>query len=179
MRIQTRRSTVATALISALIGAAAAVAVLELPGAWASRPSCPDTVMKAVSSDRPVAGAYGCFNPAVQAELQANGIDSDSAFADKVGQNGDYHFMQKTADGGYVYEYDRPGAPHDRVQAALTALGWPKITADLQRGDVGAAWHVNNDFAMAWSDITGHIQSANSQLFTFYVDGDGKITGVK
>lgn len=177
MNIELNRSTVLTALVSAACGAAAAVAVIELPGVWDSRPACPETVMKAVSSDRPVNGTYGCFNPAVQAELQANGIDSDSAFAQQVGQNGDYHFMQKTADGGYVYEYDRPKA--DRVQAALTALGWPKISGDLRRGDFTAAWHVKNDFGAAWSDITGHMQNSSSQLFTFYLDSDGKINGVK
>lgn len=178
MHIQLKRSTVVTVLVSAVFGAAAAVAVLEAPAVW-DRPACTDTVMKAVASDRPVAGTYSCFNSAVQAELSANGIDSDSAFADKVGQNGDYHFMQKTADGGYVYEYDRPGAPHDRVQAVLTALGWPKISTDLQHGDFNAAWHVTNDFGAAWSYVTGHMPSSNSQLYTFYVDGDGKISSVK
>lgn len=178
MRTPIRPVTAVTIVLSALAGGAIAVGAIELPG-LSDRPTCPETVMKAVSSDRPVAGAFECFDTPVQHELQTNGIDSDGAFATLVGQNGEYHFLHKTADGGYVYEYDRMKAPHDRVQGALSALGWPTISADVRRGDLAAAWHVRNDFRAAWSEITGQTQSPNSMLFTFYLDGDGRIAEVK
>lgn len=178
MRTPIRPVTAVIIVVSALAGAAIAVGAIELPG-LSERPTCPETVMKAVSSDRPVAGTFQCFDGAVQRELQANGVDSDTTFATVVGQNGEYHFLHKTADGGYVYEYDHMTAPHDRVQGALSALGVPNISADVRRGDFAAAWHVRTDFSGAWSEITGQTQSPSSMLFTFYLDGDGRIHQIK
>ena len=38
------------------------------------------------------------FDTDMQTGLQSIGIDSDSAFATKVGTNGDYHYVRKTQD---------------------------------------------------------------------------------
>src|ERR1051326_8246124 len=83
------------------------------------RPSCGGTVMKAVSSGEAVNGAYNCFDSDLQQGLSSAGIDSDGAFATRVAKNGSYHYLHKTEDGGYVYEYDRPQSPHNRWQAAV------------------------------------------------------------
>jgi hypothetical protein len=146
---------------------------------FADRPTCAETVMRAVSTDRTVRGTYGCFDPNMQAGLATIGIGSDGEFAQRVGQVGDYRFVHKTADGGYVYEYDRPTRPHDRLLGAVTALGVPSTSRDLRRGDVGAAWHERHDLGAAWAEITGQTQREHSQLFTFYIDHEGKISAVK
>jgi hypothetical protein len=143
------------------------------------RPACAERVMKAVSTDRTVSGTYGCFDPNMQAGLATIGIQSDQDFALRVGQAGEYRFVQKTQDGGYVYEYDRPTKPHDKVKGALEALGLPGTSRDLRRGDVGAAWNERHDFGAAWAEITGKTQNAHSQVFTFYIDGEGKVAAVK
>ena len=49
----------------------------------------------------------------------------------------------------------------------------------MERGDLSAAWHERHDLGAAWAEITGQTQRAHSQLFTFYLDGSGKISAVK
>ena len=143
------------------------------------RPSCAETVMKAVSSDKAVAGTYSCFDGSMQSGLQTIGIDSDSAFATRVGQGGQYHFVQKTADGGYVYEYVRQTRKHDQLQGAMRALGLPGTSRDVRHGDIPAALNERRDLGAAWAELTGQTQGDKSQLFTFYLDGSGKVTSVK
>jgi hypothetical protein len=180
MRIPLTRPTRPTILVfgSVMVGVLIAGGGPQVGGMW-DRPACAEKVMKAVSTDKPVAGTIGCFDHGLQNGLQTLGIDSDRSFATRVGQNGEYHFVHKTADGGYVYEYDRLTAQHDRWQGALTDLGWSKITADLKRGDLGAAWREVNDFGAAWAEVSGQTQRPQSTLFTFYLDGGGKVTSVK
>lgn len=178
VRLKPSRSAFVTVALGVIVGAAAAVGAIEVP-AMLDRPSCAETVMKAVSTDRPVHGTYQCFDSSAQAGLQSIGIDSDSAFATQVGVNGEYHYLHKTADGGYVYEYDHPRAPHDRIKGTFATLGVPAIVADLRRGDFMGAWKVPNDFRAAWSEITGASQNESSLLFTIYLDGDGRIASVK
>jgi hypothetical protein len=143
------------------------------------RPACAETVMKAVSTDHTVQGAYGCFDKGMQLGLLSIGVDSDSAFAERIGQNGDYRFLRKTQDGGYVYEYDRPTTPHDSVQGAVSALGLPQMRKDLRQGNFLAAWNVKHDLPLAWAEITGKTQNQESRLFTVYVGSDGKIDAIK
>src|SRR5438445_12540647 len=69
------------------------------------RPSCAETVVKAVSSDKAVAGTYSCFDDSMQSGLQTSRIVSDSAFATGGGQGGQYDVVQKTYAAGYVYKY--------------------------------------------------------------------------
>jgi hypothetical protein len=142
-------------------------------------PSCAETVMRAVSTDRPVAGTYNCFAGNLQLGLQSVGIDSDSAFATTIGQDGDYRLLHRTEDGGYVYEYDHPTTPHDKVKGAVVALGLTRTSADMRRGDIGAAMTVRPDLRGAWAELTGQTQHAESKLYTIYVDGQGKITAIK
>jgi len=143
------------------------------------RPPCAEKVMQAVSTDRTVNGSYDCFDVNLKSGLHTIGVDSDQTFALRIGQDGEYHFVHKTADGGYVYEYDRPLQPHDKVKGAMAALGLPKTTVDVRRGDFAAAWNERHDLGAAWAEITGQTQQAHSQLFTMYMDGDGKISAVK
>jgi hypothetical protein len=156
-----------------LVGAAP-----QIPNVW-QRPTCADTVMRAVSSTKPVHGPMSCFDSDMRTGLQQLGIDSDSTFAAHVGVNGDYHYVNKTADGGYVYEYDRALKPHDRVRGALNALGVATTTRDVRRGDLAAAVKEPHDIAAAWAEITGATQAEKSELFTFYLDGRGKVASVK
>lgn len=169
---------VATIFGGVVFGALLAGAGPQVPGFW-DRPACPETVMRAVSTDQTVHGTYACFDDSMQTGLQTIGIDSDSAFAQRVGQNGEYHFVQKTADGGYVYEYDQQTRRHDKVQGAMQALGLPGTSRDVQRGDIGAAWNERHDLGAAWAELTGRTQGAKSALFTFYLDARGKVTAVK
>lgn len=162
----------------AVFAAFFAGAAPRLPDVW-QRPTCADTVMRAVSSAQPVKGTIACFNSDMQAGLQSLGVDSDRAFASRVGVSGDYHYVEKTADGGYVYEYDRALKPHDRVRGAMAALGVQRTAADARRGDVGAALAERRDLGAAWAEITGATQNEKSELFTFYLDGAGKVTAVK
>jgi len=178
IRLPQTRGPVVTVFGGVLVGAFLAGAGPQMDRLW-DRPSCAETVMKAVSTDKTVSGSYGCFDTNLQTGLQTIGIDSDNAFALKVGQNGEYHYVHKTADGGYVYEYDRPTRPHDQVQGAISALGLPRTSRDVERGDLSAAWHERHDLGAAWAEITGQTQRAHSQLFTFYLDGSGKISAVK
>ena len=170
---------VVTVFGAAAIGALLAGAGPQLTSRFMDRPACAEKVMNAVASDQPVKGTYDCFDAGMQTGLAGLGIQSDGEFASCVGQNGDYHFVQKTADGGYVYEYDRPTQPHDKVRGALDALGVSATSRDLQRGDMGAAWGERHDVGAAWSEITGAAQRAKSTVFTFYMDGSGKVTAVK
>ena len=101
------------------------------------------------------------------------------AFATRIGQEGDYRFLHKTEDGGYVYEYDRPTAPHDQVKAAAAALGWPRTAADLRSGNFAAVFTERHDLPAAWAEITGKTQNAESRLFTIYLGADGRITAIK
>lgn len=178
MRVRLSKSFVLTVLISAGFGAGLALSASAVVSAR-DHPGCVETVMQAVSTDQPVNGSYECFDATEQAGLSSVGIDSDKAFAIRIGQKGDYHFVRKTADGGFVYEYDRPRSPHDRIKGTFAMLGAPTIAADIRRGDFLAAWSVPNDFRKAWSEITGQSQNESSELFTFYVDGNGKISTVK
>ena len=178
IRLLKNRRPVATVFGGVILGALLVGGVPQVT-AFTDRPTCAETVMRAVSTDNPVRGTYGCFTPNMQAGLASIGILSDSDFAQRVGQAGDYRFVHKTVDGGYVYEYDRPTQPHDKVRGALNALGVPGTSRDLRRGDVGAAWGERHDLGAAWAEITGQTQRAHSQVFTFYMDGDGKITAVK
>jgi hypothetical protein len=150
----------------------------QIPNMW-QRPACADTVMHAVSSSKPVHGTFACFNSDMQTGLQSIGISSDRAFAERVGTSGDYHYVNKTADGGYVYEYDRPLKPHDRVRGALAALAVTRTAADVRRGDLRAALGERPNLGAAWAEITGATQNEKSTVFTFYLDGNGKITAVK
>src|SRR5437868_989487 len=61
---------------AAIFGALLAGAGPQLPAMF-EQPKCADTVMKAVSSDRPVAGTYNCFDGSLQMGLQSVGVDSD------------------------------------------------------------------------------------------------------
>ncbi|HVH62503.1 MAG TPA: hypothetical protein VNA65_02775 [Candidatus Dormibacteraeota bacterium] len=167
-----------TLLIGGLIGAGTMLGATQVRASM-DRPTCAETVMKAVSTDKPVNGSFECFDSSYRAGLQHIGIDSDNTFASQVGKNGEYHYLHKTADGGYVYEYDRARSPHDRFKGTVSKLGLPSIVAALQRGDFYGAWHVPNDFEAAWSEITGDTQNESSELFTFYMDHSGKITFVK
>lgn len=160
------------------VGALLVGAGPRVPTMW-DRPACPETVMKAVSTDRTVNGTYSCFDDGMKTGLQSIGIDSDGAFATRVGQAGEYHFVQKTADGGYVYEYDRQTRPHDKVQGAMLALGLPGTSRDIQHGNLQAAWNERHDLGAAWAELTGQTQGARSELFTFYLDGRGQVTSVK
>ena len=178
IRLPHARRPVVAVFGGALFGAALVGAGPVVPGMW-DRPACAETVMKAVSTEQPVAGTYNCFDRSLQTGLVSVGIDSDGAFATRVGQNGEYRYLHKTEDGGYIYEYDRPMLPHDKVRAAISALGWPKTSADLRGGNFAAAWNESHDFASAWAEITGQTQKPRSQLFTFYLDGKGKIESVK
>ena len=167
-----------TVLAGALLGAAVAFAGPQVPTAL-DRPGCAETVMRAVSSDRTVSGTYDCFSGALQDGLLTIGVDSDSTFADRIGQNGEYSFLHKTADGGYVYEYDRPKTPHDRFKGAIGALAVPQMRADVRHGNFLAAWNEPHNMRLAWAEITGQTQQDESRLFTIYVGSDGRITAVK
>ena len=141
-----------------MFGALIAGAGPQLPNLW-DRPSCGETVMKAVSTDKTVTGAYACFDGNLQEGLSSAGIDSDTAFASRVGKSGSYHYLHKTEDGGYVYEYDRPQSPHNQVQGAISALK-------------------RHDLFGAWGEITGQTQKATSKVYTLYFNRDGKVTAV-
>ena len=143
------------------------------------RPACAETVMHAVSTDKAVNGAYACFDRGLQLGLLTIGVNSDSSFADRVGQDGEYHFLRKTADGGYVYEYDRATTPHDRFTGVISALALPQTRVYVRRGNFLAAWHESRNLRLAWGEITGQTQNTESRLFTFYMSPDGKITGIK
>ncbi len=161
-----------------MFGALLAGGVPHVTNVW-DRPACAEKVMHAVSSDSTVDGSFGCFNTNLQMGLHTVGVSSDQSFAAQIGQNGEYHFVQKTADGGYVYEFDRPLQPHDRVKGAMVALGLPKTSSDVRHGDIGAAWNEPRDLGAAWAEITGQTQQDHSQLFTFYIDGNGKVSAVR
>jgi len=178
MRLPRLRRPAITVFGAAVFGALLAGAGPQLP-TMLDRPSCVETVMRAVASDRPVAGTYNCFDGNLQMGLQSVGIDSDVAFATRVGHDGDYRFLHKTEDGGYVYEYDRPTTPHDKFKGAVVALGLPETSADVRGGKLGAALTVRRDLRAAWAEISGQTQNAESKLYTFYVGTNGKITAVK
>jgi hypothetical protein len=169
---------VATVFAGVVFGALLAGAGPEVSASW-DRPACAETVMRAVSTDQTVHGTYACFDESMRNGLLTLGIDSDSAFATRVGQSGDYRFVQKTADGGYVYEYDRQTHKHDKLQGAIQALGLPRTSRDVQHGNINAAWNERHDLGAAWSELMGQTQGAKSELFTFYMDGRGKVTSVK
>ncbi|TMC82228.1 MAG: hypothetical protein E6J08_05480 [Chloroflexi bacterium] len=136
---------------AAAFGALLAGAGPQVP-TMLDRPSCLDTVMRAVASDRAVAGTYNCFDSNLQMGLQSVGIDSDSAF---------------------------PTTPHDKFKGVVVALGLPETSADMRGGKLGAALTVRRDLRAAWAEISGKTQNAESKLYTFYVGADGKITAVK
>jgi hypothetical protein len=169
---------VATVFAGVVFGALLAGAGPQVSASW-DRPACAETVMRAVSTDQTVHGTYACFDDSMRNGLQTIGIDSDSAFATRVGQSGDYRFVQKTADGGYVYEYDRQTRKHDKIQGAMVALGLPGTSRAVQRGDLAGAWNQRRDLGAAWDELMGKTQGNKSELFTFYLDGGGKVTAVK
>lgn len=168
----------ATIFGAVALGALLAGGAPQIPNLW-DRPACAERIMQAVSSNRTVDGTFGCFDSSLQTGPQTIGVDSDKAFATRIGQDGQYHVVHKTADGGYIYEFDRPLRPHDRLKGAVTALGLPSTTIDVRRGDVGRAWNERHDLGAAWAEITGQTQRDHSQLFTFYINGGGKVTAVK
>lgn len=172
------RRPMATVFGGVMVGALLAGAGPRVPSFW-DQPACAETVMKAVATDKTVNGTYACFDGGMQTGLQGLGIDSDRSFAARVGQAGDYHFVQKTADGGYVYEYDRLTNRHDQIRGAMVALGLPGTSRDVQHGDIGAAIGEKRDLGAAWAELTGQTQGETSQLFTFYLDDKGKVTSVR
>lgn len=135
--------------------------------------------MHAVATDSTVEGSYSCFNRELQLGLMSVGVDSDKAFADRLGQPGDYRYLHQTVDGGYVYEYDRPMTPHDRWLGAVHALALQKTRSDVRRWNLLAAWHEPHDLPLAWAEISGKTQNDQSRLYTFYLGSDGKITAVR
>ena len=143
------------------------------------QPSCANTVMQAVATDKSVNGTYACFDRGLQLGLLTIGVNSDRSFADRIGQDGDYHFLRKTADGGYVYEYDRPTTPHDRLMGTIGALALPQTRLDVRHGNFLAAWQEPRDLRRAWAELTGQTQNTESRLFTFYIGSDGRITAIK
>ena len=149
---------IATVFGAVAVGALLAGAGPQVPNMF-DRPACGETVMRAVSTEKPVSGAFGCFDADLQLGLSSAGIDNDQQFADRIGKSGTYRYVHKTADGGYVYEYDRNMTPHNQFQAALHAL---------QRRDVIGAW----------SEITGEAQHPTSKVYTLYFDGSGKVTAI-
>ncbi|HEV2141104.1 MAG TPA: hypothetical protein VGT01_07910 [Candidatus Dormibacteraeota bacterium] len=169
---------IVTVLAAALLGALVAFVGPQIPTAL-DRPGCAETVMRAVSSDQVVNGTYACFSRSLQAGLLTVGVDSDRTFADRIGQNGEYHFLHKTADGGYVYEYDRPTTPHDRFKGAIGALAVPQMRADVRSGNILAVWSEPHDVRRAWAEITGQTQNDESRLFTIYLGSNGRITAIK
>jgi hypothetical protein len=160
MRIPRPDRSVLTLLGAAFVGAILASGGTQMASLWDRPPTCTETVMKALSTDHTVNGTFSCFDIDIQSGLQRHGVFSDSTFASELGHSGDYSFVQKTQDGGYVFEYDRLGSPHNRVTGALTAL-----------------YRLNP--RGAWMEITGQTQQATSIIYTFYVDRDGKISQVK
>jgi hypothetical protein len=177
-RLPTNRRPVVTVFGAVVFGALIAGGAPRLT-TFMDRPACAEKVMQAVSSEHAVPGSYSCFTSDMQAGLQSVGIDSDKSFADKVGVSGEYHFVQKTNDGGYVYEYDHMTRPHDKVKGAIVALGLPGTQSDLRRFDLGAALNERHDLGGAWAELTGQTQGDKSQVFTIYLDGSGKIAAVK
>ncbi|HEY0831156.1 MAG TPA: hypothetical protein VGE99_08430 [Candidatus Dormibacteraeota bacterium] len=178
IRLPRPRRPAVTVFGAAIVGALLVGAGPQLPSMF-DRPACTETVMKAVASDGPVAGTYNCFDANLQLGLQSVGIDSDAAFATKIGQDGGYRFLHKTEDGGYVYEYDRPTSPHDKVKGAVAALGLLETSTDIRQGNIGAALMVRRNIRSAWAEISGKTQNAESKLYTIYVGSDGKITAIK
>jgi hypothetical protein len=149
---------IATVFGAVAFGAVLAGAGPQLPNLL-DRPACGETVMRAVSTEKAVSGTVGCFDGDLQMGLSSAGIDTDQDFAARIGKSGTYHYVHKTEDGGYVYEYDRNMSPHNQVQGAISAL---------KRHDVAAAW----------SEITGAAQQPTSKVYTLYFDTNGKITAV-
>ncbi|HKW07691.1 MAG TPA: hypothetical protein VJS19_09010 [Candidatus Dormibacteraeota bacterium] len=167
-----------TVIAGALVGAGLAFAGPQVAAAF-DRPGCAERVMSAVSTDKAVNGTFACFDRGLQMGLLTVGVNSDKTFADRIGQDGDYHFVHKTADGGYVYEYDRPTTPHDRFKGTINALAIPQTRADVRRGALLAAWNEPHDVRRAWAEISGQTQNDESRMFTFYMGADGRITSVK
>lgn len=165
-------------LAGAILGAALTAAAPQVPVAL-DRPACADRVMQAVASDKAVNGTYGCFDGELQVGLASIGVDSDAAFANRIGQDGDYHFLRKTADGGYVYEYDRPTTPHDRWMGAAGDLGLLKMRSDVRSWNFLAAWREPRDIHEAWAEVTGQTQNDESHLYTIYLGPDGRIKAIK
>ncbi|HET9783290.1 MAG TPA: hypothetical protein VFR33_16135 [Candidatus Dormibacteraeota bacterium] len=166
------------AIAGAIVGALFTYAGPQVVNAM-DRPSCAETVMQAVSTETTVNGTYGCFDRGLQLGLLTIGVNSDSSFADRIGQSGEYHFLRKTADGGYVYEYDRATTPHDRFQGMFSALSLPQTRIDFRHGNFLAAWNEPHNLRKAWAEISGQTQNTESRLFTFYVGPDGRITAIK
>ncbi len=138
------------------------------------RPACVDTVMRAVSSSHPVGGTYNCFEKNFQARLDSQGIDSDQAFAAKVGQSGRYRLVGKTDDGGYAYEFDKAVFPHDGRATVRTALdvAWKRVSG----GDIGGAWI---PVQVTWNEVTGQNEGSVSVLVVLYADDQGKVWRIK
>lgn len=165
-------------LAGAILGAALTAAAPQVPLAL-DRPACAERVMQAVATDKAVKGTYSCFNPSLQIGLASIGVDNDASFADRIGQNGDYHFLHKTADGGYAYEYDRPTTPHDRWLGAVYALKLLRMRSDVRSWNFLAAWQEPRDVHLAWAEVTGQTQNDESHVFTIYMSPDGKIKAIK
>jgi len=149
---------IATVFGAVAFGAVLAGAGPQVPNLF-DRPACGETVMKAVSTEKAVSGTVRCFSDDLQLDLSTAGINTDQQFADRLGKSGTYHYVHKTQDGGYVYEYDREMTPHNRLQGAIGAL---------KRRDVIAAW----------SEITGASEHTQSKVYTLYIDNRGKVAAV-
>jgi hypothetical protein len=167
------KQTVFKILGAAFVGGALVGFSPQLP-ALLDRPSCSETVMKAVSTQQPVSGTYSCFDKAYQARLEKNGIDSDAAFAKQIGQTGRYRFVRKTADGGYAYEFDQSVFPHDGRAAIKDSFS--KAWDGLRHGNFTSPWM---PVQVTWREVTGDAQGSSSAFFVFYLDPDGKINKVK
>ncbi len=138
------------------------------------RPACADTVMQAVSSQHPIDGTYDCFEKNLQTQLEAQGVDSDAAFAAKVGKSGRYHLVGKTGDGGYAFEYDRAVFPHDGKAAVRKSVGvaWERVRG----GDVGA---LLIPVQVTWGELTRANEGTERAVIVLYVDDQGKVWRVK
>jgi hypothetical protein len=149
---------IATVFGAVAFGAFLAGAGPQLPN-LVDRPACGETVMKAVSTEKPVSGTVRCFSDELRMGLSSAGIETDQQFADRLGKSGTYHFVHRTEDGGYVYEYDRNMLPHNQLQGAFNALK-------------------RRDLVLAWEEITGSAQHPTSKVYTLYIDNSGKVAAV-
>jgi hypothetical protein len=168
-----QKRTVFSVLVAAFVGGALVGFSPQLP-ALIDRPACTERVMKALSTEQPVNGSYECFDKAYQVRLVGSGVDSDRAFAKQIGQNGRYHFLRKTDDGGYAYEYDQMLNPHSGLSAVANSfsLAWDGV----RHGDLTSPWL---PLEVTWNELTGQAQGSSSNFLVFYLDKDGKIARVK
>src|SRR6266511_2209036 len=87
IRLPRGKGPTVTMLGAVALGAFLAGAGPQLPGLL-DRPACGEKVMQAVATEKPVNGSYACFDTNLQAGLSSAGIDSDVAFAARIGHAG-------------------------------------------------------------------------------------------